>query len=238
MMSTVQEAIVIELHIANKNYSSWSLRPWVLLRELGIPFEERLHPFAPASDWTAFRALSPSGKVPCLVEDGLVVWDSLSIAEYLHERHAGVWPKDAAARAWARSAAAEMHSSFTTLRSVCSMSCGVRMRLHALSPALQADLTRLAALWADGLARFGGPFLAGAAFTAVDAFFTPVAFRVQTYDLPLPAPALAYAERLRALPSMRAWYEEALREPFRDLPHEEECLGHAALIADLRAPLP
>ena len=225
---------MIELHIANKNYSSWSLRPWALLRELGIPFEERLHPFAPASDWTAFRALSPSGKVPCLVDDGVVVWDSLAIAEYLHERHPGVWPGDPEARAWARSAAAEMHSGFGALRSLCSMNCGVRMRLHAVPAALQAELARLASLWADGLARFGGPFLAGAAFTAVDAFFTPVAFRVQTYDLALPAPALAYAERLRALPSTRAWYDAALREPWRDLPHEQECLEHAALVADLR----
>lgn len=226
---------MIELHIANKNYSSWSLRPWVLLRELEIPFEERLHPFAPDSDWSAFRALSPSGKVPCLVDGGLVVWDSLAIAEYVYERHPRVWPSDVAARAFARCAAAEMHSGFGTLRSVCSMNCGVRMRQHAFSPALKSELSRLAALWIDGLARFGGPFLAGPTFTAADAFFTPVAFRVQSYDLPLPAPALAYAERLRALPSMRAWYEEALREPWRDLSHEEECLGHAALVEDLRS---
>jgi glutathione S-transferase len=226
---------VIELHIANKNYSSWSLRPWVLLRELGVPFEERLHPFEPASDWTAFRAISPSGKVPCLVDEDVVVWDSLAIAEYLHERHTGVWPADPRARAWARSAAAEMHAGFTALRSVCSMSCGVRIRLFSRSSALEKDLARVAALWADGLQRFGGPFLAGSAFTAADAFFAPVAFRLQTYELRLPEPASTYAARLLALPSMRAWYDEALRETFRDRAHDEECLAHGAIVADLRA---
>ena len=107
-----------ELFIANKNYSSWSLRPWVLMKTLGIPFDERLIPFAGAgrANFEAFRKISPSAKVPCLRDGDTVVWDSLAIAEYLHERHPGVWPKDAAARAWARSAAAEMHSGFSALR--------------------------------------------------------------------------------------------------------------------------
>lgn len=222
---------MITLHIANKNYSSWSLRPWVLLSELAIPFEEQLHPFAAVS---AFQSFSPSGKVPCLVEDGLVVWDSLAIVEYLHERRPGIWPADARARAWARSAAAEMHSSFTAMRSMCSMNCGVRVRLHATPPSLDRDLARIGGLWSEGLSLFGGPFLAGPAFTAVDAFFAPVAFRIQTYDLRLPLPLLAYAEHLRALPSMRAWYVAALREPWRDRGHEDDCLAEGALIADLR----
>ncbi|HQY70835.1 MAG TPA: glutathione S-transferase N-terminal domain-containing protein, partial [Pseudomonadales bacterium] len=105
-----------ELYIANKNYSSWSLRPWVLMRELRIAFDERLVPFAPGSNFERFRAFSPTGKVPCLHDGATVVWDSLAIAEYLAERHAGVWPSDARARAWARSAAAEMHSGFGALR--------------------------------------------------------------------------------------------------------------------------
>jgi glutathione S-transferase len=171
---------VYELYIANKNYSSWSLRPWVLLRELKIPFAERLLRFGDLAAWDRFRAISPSGKVPCLSDGPLVIWDSLAIAEYLAERHAGIWPSMSVARAWARSAAAEMHSGFQELRGRCSMSCGVRIRLKNPSAALTGELARLSALWTDGIERFGGPFLAGPAFTAVDAFYAPVAFRVQT----------------------------------------------------------
>jgi glutathione S-transferase len=173
------------LHVANKNYSSWSLRPWVLLSELGIPFEERLSPFLPGSgsSWADFRAFSPTGRVPCLHDGDEVVWDSLAIAEYLAERHAGVWPPDARARAWARCAAAEMHAGFATLRNDCTMNCGVRVRLHGVSASLQKDLARLGELWNEGLQRFGGPFLAGRSFGAVDAFYAPVAFRIQTYGL-------------------------------------------------------
>lgn len=223
-----------ELYIANKNYSSWSLRPWVLMRELGIAFEERLFPFAPGSNLERFRAFSPTGKVPCLHDGATVVWDSLAIAEYLAERHAGVWPSDARARAWARSAAAEMHSGFAALRQRASMSCGQRVRLRELPADLGADLARLDALWGEGLARFGGPFLAGPAFGAVDAFYAPVAFRVQTYGLPLAAPAAAYAARLLALPAMRDWYAAALAEPWRDEAHEAEVAAAGTILQDLR----
>lgn len=226
-----------ELYIANKNYSSWSLRPWLLMRQLEIPFRERFMPF-PIVDASAgrahpFRAFSPSGRVPCLHDGATAVWDSLAIIEYLAERHPGVWPADAAARAWARSAAAEMHAGFATLRERCSMSCGIRVRLDERPPALEADLARLAELWRDGLARFGGPFLAGAAFTAVDAFYGPVAFRVQTYSLALDEAPAAYAARLLALPAMREWYEAAIAETFRDPSHET--LVGGTLIEDLRA---
>src|ERR1700730_14632603 len=115
-----------DLHIANKNYSSWSLRPWVLMRELKIPFREHLVAFGEESSWQSYRKISPTGKVPCLVDGQTVVWVSLAIAEYLAERHAGVWPADPRARSWARSAAAEMHSGFGDLRGRCSMSCGHR----------------------------------------------------------------------------------------------------------------
>ncbi|MBI5927574.1 MAG: glutathione S-transferase family protein [Aquabacterium sp.] len=224
-----------DLHIANKNYSSWSLRPWILLRQLGLPFNEHIHTFGPGSNWQAFRPVSPTGKVPCLHADGEVVWDSLAIAEYLAERHSGVWPADAAARTWARCASAEMHSGFATLRVVCSMNCGLRIQLHeAESARIQADLHRLDELWCDGLSRFGGPFLAGAAFTAVDAFFAPVAFRIQTYGLILSSPAMAYADQLLALPAMKHWNEEALKEPWREQEHEAWSLKHGRLLADLR----
>ena len=186
------------LYIANKNYSSWSLRPWSLMRELSIPFEERLVPFSSLDNWAEFRAFAPSGKVPCLLDGDTVVWDSLAIVEYLAERHAGVWPADAQARAWARCAAAEMHSGFTALRERCTMNCGLRVRLREMPPPLARDVNRIGELWRNGLQRFGGPFLAGPAFTAVDAFFAPVAFRVQTYGLALDESAAAYARRAAA----------------------------------------
>ena len=222
------------LHIANKNYSSWSLRPWLVLREFGIPFEERLTVFAPGSNWARFRDFSPNGKVPCLVDGQTVVWDSLAIVEYLAERHAGVWPADPQARAWSRCAAAEMHSGFAALRSHCTMNCGMRVRLHSTPDAVSADLARLGELWAEGLERHGGPFLGGASFSAVDAFFAPVAFRIRSYGLPVTGTALAYAERLLALPGMREWDAAALAEPWRDPEHDEQAVANGTLIADLR----
>jgi len=220
-----------ELIITNKNYSSWSMRAWVLLRAAGIPFTERLLRYRPGG----FRPQSPSGRVPCLRDGELLVWDTLAITEYLAERHAGVWPQEAPARAWARSAAAEMHSGFNALRNECSMSVGVRLRRHGISSGLQTDLVRLAELWEEGLARHGGPFLGGAGFTAVDAFFAPVATRVQTYALPLPAPAAAYAQRLLQVPAVAQWIMDGIAETFRDASHEEEVLAQGVLLADLRA---
>ena len=193
------------LYIANKNYSSWSLRPWVLMRELEIAFEERLVPFEGSGSWSTFKTFSPSGKVPCLVHGQNTIWDSLSICEYLAEAHPAVWPGEMSARAWARSAAAEMHSGFFALRENCSMSCGVRVRLHETSDALTRDLQRLDELWTEGLKRFGGPFLAGVSFSAVDAFFAPVAFRIQTYGLTVGDSAASYVPRLLSLPSMQEW---------------------------------
>jgi glutathione S-transferase len=224
-----------ELFITNKNYSSWSLRAWLLMRQLEIPFQERLVPLPidGSEAGPVFRAFSPTARVPCLHDGATVVWDSLAIAEYLAERHAGVWPADAGARAWARCAAAEMHAGFATLRERCSMNCGIRVRRGELPPALARDLDRLSALWSEGLARFGGPFLAGAAFTAADACFAPVAFRVQTYGLPLDEAPAAYAARLLALPAMRAWYADALAETWREPGHEAEVQG--TLLEDLRA---
>jgi len=128
-----------------------------------------------------------------------------------------------------------MHSGFDDLRSRCSMSCGIRVRLIDHPAALDRDVARLGALWNEGLRRFGGPFLAGSAFTAVDAFFAPVAFRVQTYGLKLDATADAYAKRLLGLPSMKAWYEPGIKETIRDLPHEKEIMQMGTVLQDLRA---
>lgn len=225
----------MKLYIANKNYSSWSLRPWVLLKALEIAFEEELVPFQGSATYELFRRFSPSGKVPCLVDGETVVWDSLAIAEYLAESHPGVWPEDGTARAWARSAAAEMHSGFTLVRDLCGMSCGVRVRLNDFTTALMAEWLRIDELWNTGLTKFGGPFLAGAAFTAVDAFYAPVAFRIQTYRPQLSVAAIDYAERLLFLPSMREWYIAALRETWRDEVHDTEVSQLGQVLEDLRA---
>lgn len=227
-----------ELYIANKNYSSWSLRPWVLMRELAIPFEERLVQFAPGAPGASrdtFREFSPTGQVPCLHDNGTIIWESLGIVEYLAERHPAVWPEDSAARSWARSAAAEMHAGFGPLRTHCLMSCGVRLRLRETPPDLKRDLARLDELWIDGLRRFGGPFLAGDRFTAADAFFAPVAFRIQSYGLDVAPDAAAYAQRLLALHGMQRWYADAIAETWREPEHEREMEQSCVVLEDFRA---
>ncbi len=223
------------LHIANKNYSSWSLRPWVLMRTLNIPFKEQIHPLEVGNSWASYRNFSPNGRVPCLVDDQQVVWDSLAITEYLAETFPLVWPTDKSARAWARSICAEMHSSFQTLRNTCGMSCGHRIQLHEVSLALQKDIDRINEIWNQGLDRFEGPFLTGKSFTAVDAFFAPVAFRFQTYGLKATGAAATYLQQLLALPAMLEWYAAGLQETWREPDHEAEILSAGRLIADLRS---
>lgn len=226
---------MLTLHIGNKNYSSWSLRPWVLMRAHGIAFEEVPHRFGRDNLDDGFRAFSPNAKVPCLVDDGLAVWDSLAIAEYLAERHPGIWPDAAEARAFARCAAAEMHSGFTTLRGQFGMNVGVRVQVKQHSPTLQADIDRVLALWNEGLARFGGPYLAGDTFTAVDAFYAPVAFRFQSFGVAVAGTAADYLKRLLAHPAMREWAAQALAEDFRDPEHDAELTTIGTITADLRA---
>ena len=221
------------LHIGNKNYSSWSLRPWALMTELAIPFDEVNHVFGPGFA-RSIAGKSPTARVPVLNHDGRIVWDSLAIMEYLADRHGGVLPTDADARAWARCAAAEMHSGFQALRNICSMSCGVRVKLGSQPEALVKDIARLGELWTEGLRRHGGPFLAGKEFGGVDAFFCPVAFRVQSYGLELPPEAAAYARRLLAMASMKRWYEAALAEPHRDPDHDAEIAQAGKVVQDLR----
>jgi glutathione S-transferase len=227
-----------DLYIANKNYSSWSLRPWVLMKALGIPFREHLTPFTDdnATTRAAFHKFSPSGKVPCLHDGETIVWDSLAIAEYLAERHPGMWPADPAARNWARCASAEMHSGFPAIRDICAMNCGIRVKLAAIAAPLEAELTRLSELWNEGLGRFGGPFLAGNTFTTVDAFFAPVVYRVQSYGLPLDHTSSAYVEYLLQQPAMQEWYEAAIAETIRRARYEDEARANGEVIADERAP--
>ncbi|PND38346.1 glutathione S-transferase [Paucibacter aquatile] len=220
----------MKLYIGNKNYSSWSMRPWVLLKAFGIPFEEvKLRfDFTPGSAfYQALAALTPVGKVPLMVEDdGFVIWDTLAITETLAEQHPehAIWPRGARQRARARSLCAEMHAGFGTLRSLCPMNIdadlqAVGTRLLATEPKLKADLARVDALWSEALAASDGPFLFGA-FSAADAYFAPVVMRVTRYGLPLTAAAQAYVQAIEAHPAVQAFVADALAE--RDFIAEDE----------------
>lgn len=218
---------MLQLYIGNKNYSSWSMRPWVAMRQLGIPFTEimvRFDSFAPDSQFKqTMRALTPTHNVPLLVHDGLAVWDTLAIAEYLAEEfpHAGIWPKAFADRARARSICAEMHSGFGALRSHCPMNIEAALpevgaKIWAEQEAVRANVARLIEMWGTLLQSHGGPMLFGS-FSMADAFFAPICMRLHIYALPLPPAIAAYVERVRALPAVQAWTTDALAEQdFRD----------------------
>ena len=213
---------MLKLYIGNKNYSSWSMRPWVLLKQSQIPFEEvmvRFDSFEAGSRFKAtILAVNPTGKVPALVDEGLVVSDTLAIAEYLAEQfpEKQLWPADKAARARARSVCADMHSGFTALRSHCPMNIEASLAdtgalLWRDQPALRTDVARLVALWDGLLKTYGGPLLFGD-FCIADAYFAPVCMRLSTYALPVPPSIAAYVARVKALPSVKAWMDAALKE--------------------------
>lgn len=219
---------------ANRNYSSWSLRPWLLMKGLGIAFEDRLQLFTKPSNYEEFRSFSPTGQVPVLLDEGRTIHDSLGITLYLADRHEGVWPKDPDARAWAQCAVVEMHSGFSALRNDCTMNVGVRVKPKPMSDALKANVARIAELFAEGLSRFGGPYLAGGQLSAVDAFFSPVAFRVRTYGLDVGAAGQAWVDHIIAHPAMQQWEAEALAESWREAGHEAELRAAGDVIADYR----
>ena len=223
------------LIIANKNYSSWSLRPWVLMKELNIPFEERLEPFGGNAHMAGFKSFSPTGKVPCLIDGERTIWDTYAITEYLHERHQGIWPKNDDARAWGRCIAAEMHSGFSVLRNQCPMNVSVKVELNSPTEALLRDVARIDEIWSQGIAEFGGPFLCGDKYTAADAFFSAVVFRWWSYGFDLSAPAKAYAIRIMALPSMQSWQKSGQAEIWRDQSHEDETSDAGRIISDARS---
>lgn len=213
---------MLQLYIGNKNYSSWSMRPWVLLRQAGIPFEEvpvRFDSFDANSQFKRqLQAVTPTGKVPVLVDGPISVWDSLAIAEYVAEKfpEKQLWPQEAAARAHARSVTAEMHSGFGALRKHCGMN--IEAHLPEIGeivlrdqPGVRADLQRLVNMWTGLLDQYGGPLLFGQ-FSIADAFYAPVCSRLTTYALPLPQPVQEYVQRVLALPSVQAWTEAALAE--------------------------
>lgn len=208
----------MEIVVGTKKWSTWSLRPWLVLKRSGLPFAETVVQLREENGVSeaAIRVHSPSGLVPVLKDDGLVIWDSLAISEYLAEKAPGLWPADPAARAQARAAAAEMHSGFASLRGECPMDLTAEPRVVGLSEATHKDLRRLVAQWSDLLAHYGGPFLAGP-WSIADAFYTPVATRIRTYGIRLSdfgdtGPCGQYAERLLETPEFLAWEAAAQAE--------------------------
>jgi glutathione S-transferase len=228
------------LYIANKRYSSWSMRPWVLLKAHSVPFEESLHLFGSGWRHPHFTSFSPTGKVPCLLDTSaggdITIWDSLAICEYVAESHPAVWPTDRAARAFARCAAAEMHSGFEAIREECGFNVGLRVQLpDPLSEALQRDVARLESLWKEGLARFGGPWIAGETFSVADAFFAPVAARVQTFGIVMGDEAMGYVKRLLEHPAVDEWVQGGLKEEIREAVHEADTVRGRKILQDLCA---
>lgn len=219
---------------ANRNYSSWSLRPWILMKALGIPFEDRLEPFTKPDNYDDFRQFSPTGQVPLLIDGERRIPDSLGIALYLADRHDGVWLKDEEARVFAQGAVTEMHGGFGHLRNDCTMNVGVRVAPKPMSVGLQRNIARVREIFEDGLSRFGGPWLAGAEFSAADAFFAPVAFRIRTYGLDV-GKGQAWVDHVLAHPAMKEWESAALAETWREVSHEEELAAAGAITADYRS---
>jgi glutathione S-transferase len=217
-----QEKLMLKLYIGNKNYSSWSMRPWVLLKQAGIPFEEVMCRFDSFDKDSAFKAtvgkVSPVGRVPVLVDDGLAVWDTLAIAEYVAEKfpEKHLWPKDVKARARARSVCAEMHSGFTALRTHCPMNIEACLPNNGAlvwrdQPGVRADVQRIVSMWTQLLEEHKGPMLFGE-FSIADAYFAPVCMRLKNYALPVPGHITDYIRRFSALSGAKAWIEDALAE--------------------------
>jgi glutathione S-transferase len=204
----------MELVVGTKKWSTWSMRPWLALKHTGQPFKETLVELRRDEETTdAIRPHSPSGLVPALKDGDLVVWDSLAICEYLAETFPGLWPKDGAARAQGRAAAAEMHSGFASLRGECPMDLSAEPRVVELSEATHKDIRRIVAMWNELLGRYKGPFLVGD-WSIADAFYTPVATRFRTYGVMLSdygdaGPAGEYCERLLQTPEFKAWEADA-----------------------------
>ncbi|MBS0569673.1 MAG: glutathione S-transferase family protein [Proteobacteria bacterium] len=211
------------LVVGSKNYSSWSLRPWLVLRVFDVAFDEVLLPLDTPEFYERIATYSPTGRVPVLHDGDIRVWDSLAIAEYANERWLGGrgWPADAAARGLARSISAEMHSGFSALRSELPMNCRKRVKNHPASAEAQVDVARVKAIWRQARERFGkgGAFLFGA-FGIADAMYAPVVLRFVSYDVALDPVERAYADAVLALPALREWLEATVNEPLAPL-HEQ-----------------
>ncbi|OCP37838.1 glutathione S-transferase family protein [Ensifer sp. LC163] len=203
------------LYVGNKNYSSWSLRPWLALEASGIAFEDIVIPFDFAAGNPKLREISPTGRVPLLVHGDVKIWESLAIIEYVAELvpAAGLWPEEQQDRARARSYACEMLSGFRALRSACPMNIRRQKQALEVSDDVRADVARIETVWAEALARSGGPFLFGP-FTAADAMYAPVVNRFDVYNLVSDPVTLEYMERVKAHPASRKWEAAARAEPW------------------------
>src|SRR5437763_7288433 len=211
------------LIIGNKNYSSWSLRPWIAMKVAGIAFDEIVIPLCEPGSRERVLAYSPTGKVPALADGDIPVWESLAILDHLADAvpQAGLWPTDGKARAHARAVAAEMHAGFAALRRYCPMNMWRPPKVRELTPEAAADVHRIEVIWTDCRTRFGkqGPFLFGA-FGAADAMYAPIVSRFVTYAIEVGPVALGYMEAVQALPAWQEWRAAALTEPWV-LPHNE-----------------
>jgi glutathione S-transferase len=216
-MQREEARMALTLVIGNKNYSSWSLRPWIAMKVAKIPFSEVLIPLYEPGSRERVLGYSPAGKVPVLVDDGMPVWESLAILEYLAERFPdpALWPADSKARAHARVVASEMHAGFVPLRRHCPMNMWHPPKRRALPDDVAANVQRIDAIWTDCRARFGagGPFLFGA-FSAADAMYAPIVSRFHTYAIEVSAAAHAYMQAVMAVPAWREWTTAALAEPW------------------------
>ena len=213
---------MLKIVLGNKKYSSWSLRPWLALKLTGAPFEEQVVALDMPDTAANIRKYSPSGRVPALIEGELTVWDSIAICEYLNEKfpQAQLWPKDAALRARARSVSAEMHSGFTNLRNDCSMKIVQQYPYKPLRPETQADVDRIAAIWAGCLEASKGPWLFGARPTIADCMYAPVVSRFRTYSIPISGAARAYADHVWSWPILQEWVAAAREEKLVAKLHE------------------
>ena len=202
------------LYIGNKNYSSWSLRPWLLMKHFGIPFTEHMVSVSGRDYNPALKPIAGNARVPCLHDDGFAVWESLAIAEYLAERQPRMWPAEPRARARARSVSAEMHAGFVKLRTAMPMNLKFKLKGKPASPEVQRDIDRIVEIWDGARNNFAGttgPYLFGE-FSIADAMFAPVVWRLHVYNVPLPPVAATYSEVMLSHPAMIEWYKDALRE--------------------------
>ena len=208
---------MLKLVIANKLYSSWSLHPWLVLRSFAIPFEEIVIPLRQTDSRARVLEFSPSGKVPALIDGDLTIWESMAIIEYIAETfpNAGIWPKDRKARAHARSISNEMHSGFQALRQGCPMDAGARYKMPEITEGMQANIDRIETIWAEARTMFGGagPYLYGA-FSAADAMYAPIAFRLDGYSIPVSAETRRYIDTILRHPDVAHWQAAALKEPW------------------------
>jgi glutathione S-transferase len=214
---------VLKIVVGNKKYSSWSLRGWLALKLSGAPFEEVVVALDMPDTEANIRRYSPSGRVPALLDGEIAVWDSLAIAEYLHEKvpHKQLWPQDPARRAHARSVSAEMHSGFANLRNDCSMRIVEERPYKPLRPETQAEVDRIVAIWSECLEKYGGPFLFGKTFSLADVMYAPVVSRFRTYAIPVKGAVKAYCDAVWAFPALQEWVAAARAETLRAKLHED-----------------